>query len=1021
MQSRSNNRRKQHKPLRINGFDNSAGGNDDINGEAVDERVIKSNVELSASSLVNTAADTPNDVTKNDEIKSFPTKYHQLGSELIISQSQVTDEDSISPLSEKTVGSNENELIGRVFHPDAFCELCNKEFCNKYFLKTHLLHKHGITNLNDNFDSVTDGNNHTLPSADDQSNETVKSSPRNDTKDIKPEAVIITKPSVDTVGNTVTTTNLVSGIVTPDKFPMYTSVDVNEKKHSGMLSEMEDFCEFCQKHFCNKYYLKKHKLDVHGISVETQSTNRKRTNAAASVGNINLSALLPPAMLSTSVANTALNDFNSLTNVMLLNPFVSMLPTTSLSITGSNIAGSPFATTMLPSTVSVATSMPISLTTGAANIANEAVNKSSFCELCKKDFHDNYFLKIHQVSNHGFPPDDLLSAGFRDIMSRPGIINSSLFNGEKKAKLDTSDAINSSISDNRRQQNGSDNKPVLGENSNIIEDFTSGMFGNSASVRLADRVICDICNKEVCNKYFLKTHKQKVHGIDLAVLENESEEIKRDNIVFNESSLLSADGKPQDAKDAHLTEEGLIKMGIDPEAYCDICKKEFSSKYFLKTHKLNIHGITSERTPIKILPQDEVSKIILSAKTSEDMKGVEAGIAADLSKSEHHLPNDVADALGIYRKRAKKALRMGNSGRVMCEICEREVCNKYFLKTHMLKKHGIVYNPPPCTTIQPGDFMTQDSNASTNSVNLDSNGVLDMKVPTTNHDHNPLSLGTKYVNNDDPQKNKFKLLLDESKIRTGEIGVAQGNLDSVTKVHKMAQLTTVGTENDDSMNEDNDYIAQDLSKTNETAARQVQECGQLPQLARLQSEKALMKMSEASEIFRPISTKIKSCAAMDLGMKGAVVSESSNALRSIKRNLDMHRKKIKILHQRYSLKQGSDRRNNACLMPKFKSKHTETALKIASSNSNDNNNGSDCIVTCPPACVNNPDLSKVIMQEFIIDQVSPLPYSTKNDMDITFPRSLIQLPVRNSVTEPVRVTFVLTPTALKNDIPTSSI
>ncbi len=31
--------------------------------------------------------------------------------------------------------------------------------------------------------------------------------------------------------------------------------------------------------------------------------------------------------------------------------------------------------------------------------------------------------------------------------------------------------------------------------------------------KVVDRVQCDICNKQVCNKYFLRTHKQKVHGI----------------------------------------------------------------------------------------------------------------------------------------------------------------------------------------------------------------------------------------------------------------------------------------------------------------------------------------------------------------------------------------------------------------------------------------------------------------------------------------------------------------------------
>ena len=39
---------------------------------------------------------------------------------------------------------------------------------------------------------------------------------------------------------------------------------------------------------------------------------------------------------------------------------------------------------------------------------------------------------------------------------------------------------------------------------------------------------------------------------------------------------------------------GLIKLGIDPEAYCFLCKKEFCSKYFLRTHKLNMHGMRSD-------------------------------------------------------------------------------------------------------------------------------------------------------------------------------------------------------------------------------------------------------------------------------------------------------------------------------------------------------------------------------------------------------------------------------------------
>ena len=46
-----------------------------------------------------------------------------------------------------TAGSTPPVTAGgriQIFNPEAYCELCNKEFCNKYFLKTHKANKHGI-------------------------------------------------------------------------------------------------------------------------------------------------------------------------------------------------------------------------------------------------------------------------------------------------------------------------------------------------------------------------------------------------------------------------------------------------------------------------------------------------------------------------------------------------------------------------------------------------------------------------------------------------------------------------------------------------------------------------------------------------------------------------------------------------------------------------------------------------------------------------------------------------------------
>lgn len=67
---------------------------------------------------------------------------------------------------------------------------------------------------------------------------------------------------------------------------------------------------------------------------------------------------------------------------------------------------------------------------------------------------------------------------------------------------------------------------------------------------------CEICQKELCNKYFMKTHMQRMHGIEI--------------------------------------ENGAQIGGV----VCNVCNKELCSKYFLRVHKHNTHGIIDEGSPL---------------------------------------------------------------------------------------------------------------------------------------------------------------------------------------------------------------------------------------------------------------------------------------------------------------------------------------------------------------------------------------------------------------------------------------
>lgn len=94
--------------------------------------------------------------------EAYPTKYHRLGSELFqpafptngepeserVDPTRINGEDRFKDLLEKVPNSDEEgkKVDGgnRIFHQDAYCEICDREFCNKYFLKTHRANKHGI-------------------------------------------------------------------------------------------------------------------------------------------------------------------------------------------------------------------------------------------------------------------------------------------------------------------------------------------------------------------------------------------------------------------------------------------------------------------------------------------------------------------------------------------------------------------------------------------------------------------------------------------------------------------------------------------------------------------------------------------------------------------------------------------------------------------------------------------------------------------------------------------------------------
>lgn len=876
---------------------------------------------------------------------NYPTAYHRLGSELqlenkIIANGHAEGEsENIPPetqnIPEVKADAEQKDLNGdhmgvvkdgnRIFHPDAYCELCDREFCNKYFLKTHKANKHGIYENAPSPFSMTPGQtNMILPPQEPVLPSPYKHEPAPTPSQPLPpkkEAVAAVPKSfkLDATAVKVDTTSLTSSKPAASEIKPVTS-------GSSTQPDMEDYCEICQKHFCNKYYLKKHKQDVHGIVPENSpSSSGKRSRAAFDIP-ITATVTSSPMILPQTMANMAgLPNMPNMPGVMVLNPFMppvaiipaqSLLPQQQVHPQPHSVVSQPLPVSLpaLPhsdqvpvslqssmsySPMSSAVSLTATLGKPTPSIPNDALrsigvlNAEAYCEQCRKEFCNKYFLKIHMANKHGVFSDDMIPPPYgksmdalensmlspvkipKEVKQEPGsqisppgtaggdsyVTFCNLCNKEFSSKysykihrMNVHGMLNEclqepSLADGPEIPMSKIDSIAMSSSEGLLkvaaeaqaqaqaqqasagakDNSATTIFGNMIAAKLADRVVCDICNKELCNKYFLKAHKLRIHGVDLSPQEKAAEAerenpydspysksglsttpkseakdlsaitaemitadiLQRSQVRSNASKKLDLSNIAPNLPSEKPSNEELVKLGIDPEAYCEICKKEFCSKYFLRTHRLNIHGIRTEKSdpdtrekerskqsksslfnqmngfglgglgvlgglgglggfmggmhggPNGIFsfagnggllgPQVPIGTGSLGGPGSlspmmpelarhdqqNSMRSHNGGVSGGTGGSSAGSASSSSSGSGSkskdgFQKHTWRWKEPVNSSRVACEICNKELCNKYFLRTHKLNKHGIIpsdKSPSMGSSPAPSDCETA-SNAS---------------------------------------------------------------------------------------------------------------------------------------------------------------------------------------------------------------------------------------------------------------------------------------------------------------------
>ncbi|XP_039761363.1 zinc finger protein 219-like [Pararge aegeria] len=276
---------------------------------------------------------------------------------------------------------------------------------------------------------------------------------------------------------------------------------------------------------------------------------------------------------------------------------------------------------------------------------------------------------------------------------------------------------------------------------------------------------CDLCCKEFCNKYFLKTHRANKHGIYDAdqqppappgppSLQPSPPRRFSDEDSGGTPRRLSPDSARR-AREAAFQPDALRRLGVaNPEAFCEICCKEYCNKYFLRTHRERRHGVPPLRSPVaerspaaatppaltphstsplaptppralSLPPPFDTEEPLEVKREREDREDFEAALregqtsplnliveerggASPGSASEElrKLQTMISQLNELAAERladephdaprppsasppAPDERRAGAAGSSFCEICNKELCNKYFMRTHMQRMHGI--------------------------------------------------------------------------------------------------------------------------------------------------------------------------------------------------------------------------------------------------------------------------------------------------------------------------------------------
>ncbi|XP_043497337.1 zinc finger protein 423-like [Polistes fuscatus] len=590
----------------------------------------------------------------------------------------------------------------RIFNPEAYCDLCNKEFCNKYFLKTHKANKHGIyvdspgPNPNESANNVPTqlfqtgggGGGASVGAGGGYSSNTIKLEPpatppmpsvpceicqkrfKNEESVRKHKQKMHNNESIEHTDQSLPASQSEDDRETPRSSPggietlfkqdfgmeqeettfmpaprHLSPQSIQQARDSGFNADRlrrlgvinpDAFCEICCKEYCNKYFLRTHKMKRHGIVIQDNEKSPSNPAAALTWHQVQTSPLnlIVTESGNGSESNDRTNDDYECKPCGIRFQTIGLYQAHCRKMHENNgeehsprqefdqDTSQDQRTDSISEDLQKLQTMILQLNGLDQSVIGKVLQS---CNICGKECESRSALRIHMATEHGNVSDNPLSPGQE---KSPSSTNVTAFCTLCEKDYVNQEALKKHIVEEHQANlpNPLLQVPTTTSSSSMINSTTNLTTPNSNNQTQSEKKIasmtptssyCVICNKELCNKYFMKTHMQKMHGIQI--------------------------------------ENGAQIGGV----ICNICNKELCSKYFLRVHKHNSHGIVNENT---------------SSSSSAKQESFDASSSEDAALKPEQL-GDLSHRYFTYFTE-------------VCPFCSRRFRSIKWLKAHLLNDHG---------------------------------------------------------------------------------------------------------------------------------------------------------------------------------------------------------------------------------------------------------------------------------------------------------------------------------------------